>query len=170
MTILGIITGILICILGAYAFATPFVTFLGIGWLLGFLLMANGIESVIIGCKKEKKDIWKIVLGVVVAILGLVLICNGIQRFLADVMVAYMIGASIIVSGINQIIVGSKLCKVSKGTGILSIVCGVLSVIIGLLAFGHPILTMISVGYIIGFCVMLQGINLIVMSVCGKKE
>lgn len=170
MTILGIITGILICILGFYALSTPFITFLGIGWLLGFLLLANGIESIILGFKKEKKDIWKIILGAILAILGLLLAFNGMQRFLTDVAVAFLIGDCIIISGINQIIVGAKLCKVSKGTGILSIVCGVLSIIIGLMALGHPFLTMISVGYIIGFCIIFQGINLVVLAIGKKKE
>lgn len=170
MTVLGIITGVLICILGFYALATPFITFLGIGWLLGFLLLANGIEAIILGFRQEKKDVWKIILGALLVILGLVLAFNGLQRFLTDVFVAYMIGASIIISGINQIIAACKLLKLSKGTAILSLICGVLSIIIGLMALGHPFLTMISVGYIIGFCIVFQGINLVLMSLSKKKE
>ena len=51
--------------------------------------------------------------------------------------------------------------KDSKGKAILAIVCGVLSVIVSIIAFIHPVLTMFSVGYMIAFAVLMQGINMI---------
>ena len=78
-------------------------------------------------------------------------------------------GAAII--GIFQIAAGTKVYKSSKGKGILSIVCGVLSVIVSIISFTHPILTMISAGYMIAFSVLMQGINMIVLGInFGKTE
>ena len=76
---------------------------------------------------------------------------SGIQRFITDVMAAYMVGAIILIYGIFQIAAGTKVYKTSKGKGILSIVCGVLSVIVSIISFTHPVLTMISAGYMIRF-------------------
>ena len=55
-------------------------------------------------------------------------------------MAAYMVGAIILIYGIFQIAGGTKVYKTSKGKGILSIVCGVLSVIVSIISFTHPIL------------------------------
>lgn len=58
-----------------------------------------------------------------------------------------------------------KKFKDSKGKGILAIICGVLSIIVSIIAFTHPVLTMFSVGYMIAFSVLMQGINMIVLAV-----
>ena len=45
-----------------------------------------------------------------------------------------MVGAIILIYGIFQIAGGTKVYKTSKGKGILSIVCGVLSVIVSIIS------------------------------------
>lgn len=159
------ITGILTVLLGIYAVVRPMRTFLSIGWILGILLTVNGIELVILALSKEKKEIGACILGVVECLSGIILLFSGLQRFLTDIMATYLVGASILIYGIFQIIGGVKLFKVSKGKGIIAIVCGVLSVIISIIAFNHPILTMFSVGYMIAFSILIQGINMIVLAV-----
>ena len=159
------ITGILTVLLGIYAVVRPMRTFLSIGWILGILLTVNGIELVILALAKEKKEIGACILGVVEGLAGIILLFSGLQRFLTDIMAAYLVGASILIYGIFQIAGGVKCLKVSKGKGILAIVCGVLSVIVSIMAFNHPVLTMVSVGYMIAFSVLMQGINMIVLAV-----
>ena len=164
------ITGILTVLLGVYAIVRPMRTFLTIGWILGALLLVNGIELVILALAKEKKEIGACILGVVEGLAGIILLFSGLQRFLTDIMAAYLVGASILIYGIFQIAGGVKCLKVSKGKGILAIVCGVLSVIVSIIAFNHPVLTMVSVGYMIAFAVLMQGINMIVLAVNFGKE
>ena len=162
---LTLITGVLTLLLGVYTLVRPMRTFLAIGWILGILLFVNGIELVILSLSKEKKEIGACILGVLEGLAGIILLFSGIQRFITDVMAAYMVGA------IFQIAGGAKVYKTSKGKGILSIVCGVLSVIVSIISFTHPILTMISAGYMIAFSVLMQGINMIVLGInFGKTE
>lgn len=71
---------------------------------------------------------------------------------------------------IFQIVAGVKKFQDSKGKAILAIVCGVLSIIVSIIAFTHPVLTMFSVGYMIAFAVLMQGINMIVLAVNFGKE
>ena len=96
---------------------------------------------------------------------GLILLFNGVQRILTDMTAAYLVGVSILVYGIFQIFKGTKVYKESKGKGILGIICGVLSIVVSILSFTHPVLTMISVGYLIAFMILMQGINMIVIAV-----
>ena len=165
MHVITWITGILTLLLGFYTVARPFRTFLTIGWILGTLFLVNGIELVILALSKEKKDIWACVLGILEGLAGIILLLSGLQRFLTDV-----VGTSILLYGVFQIARGIKALKVSKGKGILAIVCGVLSIIISFIAFSHPLLTMFSVGYMIAFSILMQGINMIVLAVnMGSK-
>ena len=167
---LTLITGVLTLLLGVYTLVRPMRTFLAIGWILGILLFVNGIELVILSLSKEKKEIGACILGVLEGLAGIILLFSGIQRFITDVM-AYMVGAIILIYGIFQIAGGTKVYKTSKGKGILSIVCGVLSVIVSIISFTHPVLTMISAGYMIAFSVLMQGINMIVLGInFGKTE
>ena len=162
---LTLITGVLTLLLGVYTLVRPMRTFLAIGWILGILLFVNGIELVILSLSKEKKEIGACILGVLEGLAGIILLFSGIQRFITDVMAAYMVGAIILIYGIFQVY------KTSKGKGILSIVCGVLSVIVSIISFTHPVLTMISAGYMIAFSVLMQGINMIVLGInFGKTE
>jgi len=169
MKALAIITGILTIILGIYAMCVPFRVFLGIGWVLGALVLLGGIELAVISFSK-KKNIALGILGVIVAICGIVLLVNGVQRFATDLFVAYLIGAAIAVSGIYLIIAGVKTLKQSKGHGILNIIFGILEVILGILSISHPILTMISVGYIIAANVIMQGISFTALGIAMGKE
>ena len=168
--IITLITGILTVLLGFYAVVRPMRTFLAIGWILGMLLLVNGIELVILSWSKEKKDIGGCILGVLEGLGGIILLFSGVQRFLTDIMATYLVGASILVYGIFQIVTGVKKFKDSKGKAILAIVCGVLSIIVSIIAFTHPVLTMFSVGYMIAFAVLMQGINMIVLAVNFGKE
>mgnify|MGYP000638787582 FL=1 len=48
-----------------------------------------------------------------------------------------MVGAVILIYGIFQIVGGIKTYSTSKGKGILSIICGILSVIVSIVSFTH---------------------------------
>lgn len=90
--------------------------------------------------------------------------------YAGSTMATYLVGASVLIYGIFQIVAGVKKFKDSKGKAILAIVCGVLSIIVSIIAFTHPVLTMFSVGYMIAFAVLMQGINMIVLAVNFGKE
>lgn len=170
MKALGIITGILMIILGGYAIGVPFKTFLGIGWFLGVLFLINGIQMAIYAFSQKKKEILQGIIGILVTIGGVIILFNGVQRFLTDVMIAYLIGFYVIISGVMQICNGAKNVKADKGISILKIICGVFSIVAGIFAVGHPFMTMFSVGYLIAFSVIFQGIDIILLTVGMGKE
>jgi len=169
MKTLSIITGILTIILGIFALSMPLRIFLGFGWILGILLIANGIEMSVTGFSKKTRNIWQGILGILVAIGGILLIANGISRFFTDLMLAYLIGIVIIISSIGMIANAISTFKESKGRAILLIICGILGIILGVGAVTHPILTMFSAGVIIGMNIIIQGINFIVFGFAAKK-
>lgn len=162
----GIFLGVITALLGVYALCVPLSVFLGISWVIAILIIVNGVESIADGAASApKKDTGKIILGALIVLAGVFLLFSGLLRFFTDMMMVYLIGFALILYGVFQIVSGWKKKAVSAGACAVSIVCGVISVIGGFLAFGHPFLTMVSVGYIIAFNLIMQGVNMIVIAV-----
>ena len=168
MKTLAIITGVLTAIFGVIAFTMPLRVFLSLGWILGILILINGVETVI-GAFSGKKDIWQCIFGIIIAIGGGTILFNTVSRVITDAILAYLAGFVIIAYGINAIISGCRNMKKSKSMGILAIICGVLSILAGAFSLMHPVITMITLGYIIAFNVIMQGINMIIMAIFVGK-
>lgn len=166
----GIITGVLMIIVGICSIFMPMRTFLGLGWFVGILILVHGIEMGTEGIKSKPKKMSSILLGILGIIIGLAILFSGVQRLLTDMMLAYMIGGFIIVYGIVQIIAGSKIYQQNKSQSIFRIVCGVISAIAGLVSVAHPTLTMVSVGYIIAFTLVSQGVSMVALASRVGKE
>lgn len=169
MKIFAIIIGVLTAILGCFALAMPLAVFLGIGWILGALLLINGITGAITSFSK-KNDALQGIFNILIAIGGGIILFNTFSRVMTDMFLAYLAGFVIIVYGIEIIICAIKGMKLSTAMGVVGIICGVLSIVAGVFAIMHPVFTMISVGYIIGFSVIMQGINMIIIACSVKKD
>ena len=166
-----IILGVLMVILGICAWSMPFRTFLGIGWVLGALFLAYGVQMVVESLKKEKKDVLSCIFGVLIALLGLGILFSAAQRILTDVVIAYLVGFNLIIYGIFRVVAAFKLFKVKQtGMGVLMIICGILSVLAGIFSVGHPFMTMFTVGLIIGVNLFIQGISTIAIACTVKEE
>ena len=168
MKAVTIVTGILTAILGFAAMFMPVRMFLALGWLIGIVLMINGVEISVNGFS-GKKNIWQGILGIVVAIGGLILLCDLGARVLTDVMIAAFVGAAIILSGICLIVNAVKNFKNSKGMAVAYIILAILEILAGGFAMMHPLLTMLSVGIIIAVNLLVQGISLTVMGFSMEK-
>ena len=168
MKIFAIITGILTAILGCFAISLPLRVFLGIGWLLGALVLVNGISGAITAFSK-KHDIWQGIFNILIAIGGGIILFNTFSRIMTDMFLAYLAGFVIIMYGVNMFLSAIKNIKESTAMGVIGIICGALSIIAGVFSIMHPVLTMISLGYIIGFSVIMQGVNMIVLACSVKK-
>lgn len=165
-----IILGIVTIVLGVCAITMPFKMFLSLGWLVGVLFLVYGIEAVFGALKKEKKDVWGCILGVLTAFFGAWITVSAVQRALTDLTIAYLVGFGLICNGVFRFFAAYHAYKKGeKKQTVMLIICGVLAVIGGMMSVGHPIITMISVGYIIAFSLLAQGIGT-VMAGCAMKK
>lgn len=168
MKVFAIITGILTTILGFFAMTMPLRVFLGIGWLLGVLVLANGISGTINAfCKMQ--DVWQGILNILISIGGGVILFNTFSRVMTDMFLAYLAGFVIIMYGVNMLLTAIKNWKESTLMGVVGIICALFSIVAGGFSIMHPVFTMISLGYIIGFSVIMQGVNMIVLACSVKK-
>ncbi|MFI3176814.1 MAG: DUF308 domain-containing protein [Eubacteriales bacterium] len=163
MKVAGIIFGVLTVLIGIYALCVPVQSFLVIGWLVGMVLFADGLTLLIVSLKKEKKAVWKVLLGALAAITGLIILFCDLQRLLTDILMIYMIAGSVVAVGIVQCVVGIKNYQTMK-KGLGTFIVGACSVVIGIVAAVHPLLTIVAVGYYIAFSLIMHGLSMIVIS------
>ena len=144
MKVITIIIGILLTVGGFFCIFRPGMTFLSTGWMLGLMLVIAGMNmtaAYIPGKGRDKKkdtDKGNLLCGIIISVLGLFLIVSGISRAVADIIILYVFGAGMAISG---------LLKISGGLGVY--------------CFFHPLASAYAIGYILGFIVLMQGFNLI---------
>ena len=123
MRAFGVILGILISILGGYAFFGEMDLFLRLGWLLGILFILAGAMLLVPkfkeirnskkdqGKDKPKKDHTKTILGSISIIIGIVILISGASKTLTNLGTVYLVGACVMFFGIIQL---SALTKTPK--------------------------------------------------------
>lgn len=173
MKILSTIMGILLVIGGVYCMLTPGITFLTLGWVLGVLLLISGIELIVCyfgGRKVCIPSAWDLALGILTTVLAIVILTNNYAQFFTELILAYMLGVWIVVSGALRIFAAFGLKKLEVSIWWLSLVVGVLLILAGIYAFFHPIVAAITLGVMAGLYVTVQGVNLIVFGISMRKR
>ena len=112
---------------------------------------------------------WQGILNILISIGGGVILFNTFSRVMTDMFLAYLAGFVIIMYGVNMLLTAIKNWKESTSMAIVGIICALFSIVAGGFSIMHPVLTMISLGYIIGFSVIMQGVNMIVLACSVKK-
>lgn len=173
--ILGIIVGVLIIILGVYCLFTPVITFGVVGWFIAIAMIADGISKLMLWNDFRKtgaSDVWALISGVLSVALGIVLACSNLAQVALDVFVAYVVSLWVLVSGIARIARSFQMRKAHKAldTQILGsnwdvvLITGILLVVLGILCLFNPIIVMITLGWQIGFAMIVGGIGLIAVT------
>ena len=195
MRAFGVILGILISILGGYAFFMEMDMFLRLGWLLGILLILAGVMLLIpkfreIKLAKVKKKVHtKTILGSISAIIGIVLLASGASKTLTDLGTVYLVGACVMFFGIIQLSTLTKTPKEEeteepskkrkkkkqepekkKESHKIMIVCCVVSLVIGGLAIYNSFVSFVSVDKLIAYNIVMQGVNVVQIALDTYKN
>lgn len=170
MKVVTIILGILTVILGVFCIFRPGVTALSLAWMFGALMLFYGLMVVINYFTKKIGTGWDLTFGILGVIGGAGLLFNYFSRFLADAVLIYMLGIFVAVAGVLRIIAAFHAKKAKSGSWGWILVFGILSVIFGIFMVTHPMVAFLSVGYMIAFSIIMQGVNIIGLSSSLKKE
>ncbi|MCF8715969.1 HdeD family acid-resistance protein [Joostella atrarenae] len=160
--------GIILIIFSVLIFMNPAVTATGLALWIAFLMIADGVFTIIaaIASWKEIEDKWLILLeGAVSLILGIILL-NMPQLTL--LIVGFTIAFWFIFGGVSRIAMGIQVRKEIKGEGWI-ILGGVLAVIFGLIILSAPTIGVTYVMWIMAFSALLIGIVSIIVAFKLKK-
>ena len=174
--IITLILGIIMVITGVYCLFTPAITYMTIGYIVGFDMVIDSIGGILLWRDRKKEgtaDKWALAGAIASLVFGVVLLVSTAAQLIVDMVIVYLAAIWLIVLGIIRIILASKLHKVRKAldaqilgrrwlpimiVGILLVVCGVMSLF-------NPSGLIIALGINFGLNIIVAGANLITVAV-----
>lgn len=174
MTVLMIILSILLIIGGVSCMVTPVATFSALGWLAGFAIIVSGISAVFrYASGKEGRSVWELVGGIAGILFGGFIIINAFAQFATNMVIAYAAALWLVIYGITGIAEALKLRRINKelpnefrsAGWLVVMILGVATTVIGVICAFQPMITMLSVGLLIGVSILISGIKTLILSI-----
>ena len=161
-----LIRGILLVIFGILMFTQPGATLMSLLWFMGIYWIVDGVFSLIEGVRghAEKSRIWIFISGIVSILGGLFILGNPIVAGLVgSTFVAYLIGITILISGIMMIFAGRD-NDGARQWSFWGLVMGILYVLFGIFVVTHPVATMATLTWLFSIWAIVAGVIAIVMA------
>lgn len=174
MRSLTIFSGVLMLACGAFCFMNLGQTFLSLAFVVGIVMVINGIIhtlAYLVGRglhNKGDNNGWILVDGLITLVLGILVLCN---QLVIDIAIPMVFGMWVLVSGILRIEAASRINREKKSTNFKStLVTGILTIMIGIFGFINPIMSWVSVVFLLGIFLCIQGINVIELGINMPHE
>ena len=157
-----LIRGILLLTLGIYALFRPGMSAIALTQVVGMIVIIEGIFAIMAAILGDQPSrALTLVRGALAILLGILIFSHSaIAAKLAITTILYIIGASVILIGIMEIVAAIHDRKQIEGAGGI-ILCGVLWVIFGIILFIAPISFGVFIVRVLGAFAILAGISLI---------
>lgn len=174
MTVLMIILSILLIIGGVVCMVTPVATFSTLGWLAGFAIIISGFSAVFrYASGKEGRSVWELVGGIAGILFGGFIVINAFAQFATNMVIAYAAALWLLIYGVTGIAEALKLRKLNKelpnelrtAGWLVVMILGVATAVIGVICVFQPMITMFSVGLLIGVSILISGIKTLILSI-----
>ncbi len=174
MRILTIISGILMILTAAFCFINPGQTFLVLAFVIGMVMVVNGIIhtlAYLIGRglhNKGDNNGWILTEALITLILGILILCN---QLVVDAAIPMVFGIWVVVSGILRIEASTHINKEKKITNFrTTLITGILTVVIGVFGFINPMIGWLSTAILLGMFMLIQGINVLELGINMPHE
>lgn len=163
MNVVIIILSILLILGGIACIATPMITFLGLGYVVMFLLIVYGIMAIVKAVSEKKYGV-DFVFGILSVIAGVAAAVLPGMELSTDMMLLMIAAVWLLVQGIMAIVTAFQLKKLSEGNKwIWGLVLGILEVIVGVYSFIHPMVLAFTMGMLVGIYFIESGLSMIFM-------
>ena len=173
--ILAIVFGVFIIIGGVYCFMAPAATYMSLAWLLGIVMVADGIANIVPWFQLRKvgsSNGWALFGAILSIVFGIALLGSYAARFAVDLFFAYMIAIWLIATGVIRIGFSLQMRKYSQDIQPQSIgerwwfslIIGILVVIAGVMCLFNPTIAAVSMGMLIGISIILTGVSVIALA------
>ena len=174
MRILTIISGILMVLTAAFCFMNPGQTFLVLAFVIGMVMVLNGIIhslAYFIGRglhNKGDNNGWILTEALITLILGILILCN---QLVVDAAIPMVFGIWVVVSGILRIEASTHINKDKKISNFrITLITGIVTLVVGVLGFINPMMKWLSTAVLLGVFMLIQGINVIELGIDMPHE
>ena len=173
MRILAVIAGIVFMLTGIWCFAHRGVGFLNIAFVLGCVMVAVSLLSILVyffAPGKQDGFGWFFAEGLTTLVLGNIVLANQLAT---DSMVPIFFGMWILFCGIMRIVASLHLILAKNNSWIVTLAAGLISASFGIYAFFNQSMSnSIPLIILTGIIFLIQGVNVLVYGVFipGKKK
>ncbi len=167
MFVLSIIMGILMIIGGFSCMFTPLATFLQTGIYIGVMMFVYGVIGIARGIRREAQTL-EVVFAVLALIVGLISIFRPGSTLIFDGIILNLIAVWYVAQGISSIVLAFQTREQFSGW-VLILITGILSLVLGIYSFAHPMVTALTAGILIGMYFVETGINMIALAVAANS-
>lgn len=174
MSVLMIILSILLIIGGVSCMATPADTFSMLGWLAGIAIVISGITAIFrYASGKQGRSVWELIGGIAGVLFGGFIIVNAFAQFATNMVIAYAAAIWLVVYGISGIAEALDLRKINKelpdefrtASWLVVMILGIATAVLGVVCIFQPMITILSVGFLIGVSILISGIKTLILSI-----
>ena len=151
--------GVLLVLFGILMFMQPAATLLNLLWFMGIYWIVDGIFNLFEGVRghAEKSRIQLFVIGIVSIFAGIFILGNPlVAGLVSGVFLAYLIGITIIISGVMTIFARRDKDK-ARQWRLSGLIMGILYVLFGLLVITHPVSTMATLIWVFPIWAIVAG-------------
>ncbi|NLD18985.1 MAG: HdeD family acid-resistance protein [Clostridiales bacterium] len=174
MRILTIISGIMMLLTGAFCFINPGQTFLSLAFIIGIVLVFNGIVhtgAYLVGRgfhNRGDNNGWILTDALITLLLGILVLCN---QLVAEAAVHAVFGMWVLVSGILRIESATHINREKKRTNFrIVLITGIMTIVVGVFGFVDPLVGMVSTVILVGMFMFMQGINIMELGINMPHE
>ena len=174
MRILTIVSGILMALTGAFCFMNPGQTFLSLAFIIGLVMVLNGLIHTLayfIGRglhNKGDNNGWILTDALITLLLGILILCN---QLVADAAITMVFAVWMFVSGILRIEAATHINKEKKRSNFrTTMITGVVTLVIGIFGFINPLVIWMTTAVLLGMFLVMQGINIIELGIHMPHE
>ncbi|MDL2214096.1 DUF308 domain-containing protein [Clostridia bacterium OttesenSCG-928-O13] len=169
---LELILGILLIALGIYTFTAPTTALTSVVILYGIMAIVTGIADIVIYVKLERRTGFgptlSLVAGIFSILAGFLILFNpGAGTWAVAILFPIWFIAHCISRlaglGVTRVVAG-------KASYYCSLIINILGLLLGLMLLFNPWASALSVGYIIGFYLVLLGVGSLVREQAGANE
>ena len=173
--VLYVILGVLIIISGLICLLSPGMTYLTLGYVVGFSMVFDAVGRFIIwwqGRKDGAASGWMLAGAILSAVFGFFILNSAALQLSIDVVIIYYVAAWLVVEGIVTIARAWKIRKLHKEwdtkllgkNWYLPLCIGILTCLFGVLSMFKPLLLASTIGVYIGLGIIVVGANMITLA------
>ncbi len=160
--VLWVISGIALILLGSYYIFSPAATLISISFIIGFVVLFNGIFALshYFFIRPFTGSGWLLFDGIVGTLFGVLLLFTNLYTYLA-LIIPILFSIWIVVIGIFKICNSIHLKKSGYKNWYILTIIGALCALIGIAMWVEPILSAFTISIIVGICLIFAGISTI---------
>lgn len=163
--VLWAVAGALLILAGVVCFVRPGVALATIAAYLGIMMLLFGLVDIVIFAKCHDFMCgagWFLVDGILTVLLSLFILFN--ESFTA-LTLPILFGMWLLFSGVSKIVSSFDLKKLGIPGWGLFLALGIAFAVVGFLSFANPVAGAVTIGSIVGFVLILQGVGSILRAV-----